>query len=53
MYSSKDDELRAIKGKIATTQVIGTTGAILLGLGLHSLLGGNGDFLHPLLKNHE
>ena len=48
---SNEEELVGIKKKIIKTQLIGTPGAILIGLGLYGMFGANGDAFHPLLNN--
>ncbi|MBE9564988.1 MAG: hypothetical protein IMF17_07055 [Proteobacteria bacterium] len=46
-----NEKLIQINKKIVLTQVIGTPGAILLGLGIYGMFGANGDAFHPLLND--
>ena len=46
-----NEKLIEINKKIVLTQVIGTPGAILLGLGIYGMFGANGDAFHPLLND--
>ncbi len=52
MDSNKEVELKAIRKKIVTIQIIGTPGALLLGFGIYAMFGANGDAFHPLLNDH-
>ena len=48
---SIEEELATIKKKIVKTQLIGTPGAILIGIGFYGMFGANGDAFHPLLND--
>ena len=51
MIVNEEDGLKEIKKKIIKTQMIGTPGAILLGVGLYGMFGADGDAFHPLLND--
>ena len=46
-----NEKLVQINKKVVITQLIGTPGAILLGLGIYGMFGANGDAFHPLLND--
>jgi hypothetical protein len=51
MNANTEAELKRLKRRIILTQVIGTPGAVILGLGLYGVFGTNGDAFHPLLND--
>ncbi|MBI3187986.1 MAG: hypothetical protein HYZ31_09025 [Gammaproteobacteria bacterium] len=51
MRSNNEQQLKVIKRKIFRLQLFGAPGAIILGLGLYSLFGANGQAFHPALNN--
>lgn len=53
MNSNDEDELNSIKRKIIKASIIGSPGAILLGLGLYGMFGANGNAFHPLLNDNN
>ncbi|MCW8933204.1 MAG: hypothetical protein OQK98_00635 [Gammaproteobacteria bacterium] len=48
---NKEEELNIIKKEITKINIIGTPGAIFLGLGLYALFGAEGEPFHPILNN--
>lgn len=48
---TSNEKLVQINKKVVITQLIGTPGAILLGLGIYGMFGANGDAFHPLLND--
>ena len=51
MNPNNEAELKHIKRRIILTQITGTPGAILLGIGLYGVFGAHGNAFHPLLNN--
>lgn len=43
--------MKKIRKKISLVNLLGTPGALLLGLGLYALFGAKGDPLFPILNN--
>lgn len=51
MTISKEEELKNIQKEIVKVNILGSTGPILLGLGIYGKFGANGDAFIEILNN--
>lgn len=48
---NREDEVKKLDKRISRIRMLGTPGAVFIGLGLYGVFGASGDAFHPYLNN--